>query len=76
MPRVTVNKRTKIRSVVGKIHDLLTPPAVFTRVARANYCPGTSHLEFAFIASENSRLKARDDDSKAVTFTKMVLGAS
>ncbi len=56
---ITVDSEKKIKLVVGKIHNLPTPPIVFTQVTRVINNPNTSAYEIASIISEDPALTAK-----------------
>ena len=59
MSPITVDSEKKIKLVVGKIHNLPTPPIVFTQVTRVINNPNTSAYEIASIISEDPALTAK-----------------
>lgn len=59
MSPITVDNEKKIKLVVGKIHNLPTPPIVFTQITRVINNPNTSAYEIASIISEDPALTAK-----------------
>lgn len=59
MSPITVDNEKKIKLVVGKIHNLPTPPIVFTQITRVINNPDTSAYEIASIISEDPALTAK-----------------
>ena len=56
---ITVDNEKKIKLVVGKIHNLPTPPIVFTQITRVINDPNTSAYGIASIISEDPALTAK-----------------
>ena len=59
MSPITVDNEKRIKLVVGKIHNLPTPPIVFTQITRVINNPDTSAYEIAAIISEDPALTAK-----------------
>jgi putative nucleotidyltransferase with HDIG domain len=59
MSPITIDNEKRIKLVVGKIHNLPTPPIVFTQITRVINNPDTSAYEIAAIISEDPALTAK-----------------
>lgn len=59
MSPITVDNEKAIKLVVAKIHNLPTPPIVFTQITKVVNNPNTSAYEIASIISEDPALTAK-----------------
>lgn len=59
MSPITVDNEKNMKLIVGKIHNLPTPPIVFTQITRVINNPDTSAYEIAAIISEDPALTAK-----------------